>query len=122
MPRGFVLAGLACLALAIAGCQKNAGNAASAAPSATSAAVNAAPAPAAAVAANLPPECQALLAALQACLDHLAASHSPVAAQFKAALEQSRETLPAAVNDPGLPAQCADSLRQQQSTAHDLGC
>ena len=124
--RGAVLAAITAGVVAVGGCQKNNAGAATGSANATSPTAGMSPAaasPAAAVVAStLPAECRALLTALQSCSDHLTAANSPVAAQFRMALQQTRETLPAAADDPGLPAQCAKSLKDQSATAHDLGC
>ncbi len=123
--KGAVLAAIAAGVIAVGGCQKSTGEAATGSASATSSTARMSPgaaSPAAVVASTLPPDCQALLTALQSCSDHLTAANSPVAAQFRTALEQTRETLPAAAGDPTLPAQCAKSLKDQAATAHDLGC
>jgi hypothetical protein len=115
------LIGAASICLALAGCQKSAAPAQSGGANTAAAATPATPT-AAALASNLPQECQALLAALQSCSDHLTAAHSPVAAQFRATVQQTRETLPAAVSDPQLATSCAASLKKQAEMAHDLSC
>jgi hypothetical protein len=81
-------------------------------------------APASAGAADMPSQCRAFLTALQSCSDHLTASKNPAAPTFRAALQQTRETLPAAAaaGAPGLGAQCTQSLKEQHNTAHELGC
>lgn len=125
MMKGILLASLPALVFAIVSCGQNVGQAPSSQANASSSAVNppaASVAAATTVASNLPRECQALLAALQTCSDRLDAANSPVAAQFRSALQQTRETLPAAASDPSLPAHCAESLRNQQATARELGC
>jgi hypothetical protein len=71
---------------------------------------------------ELPAQCQALLSALQTCSDHLSASHSPIAAQMRMALQDTRDTMPRAANDPKLGPSCAEQLEQQNKTNRELGC
>ena len=110
----------AAVCLAIGGCQKAPAPANAAAATSPAAAVSPA---AAALTATLPQECQALFSALQACSDHLTATHSPGTAFFRKVLDQTRQTLPAAAGrDPDLPAQCAKSLKEERTRDAQLGC
>jgi hypothetical protein len=71
---------------------------------------------------SLPPECRALLAALQRCSDHLTATNAVGAAPYRVAVDQARAGMPLAEGDPSLAQQCANSLKEQGVNARDLGC
>jgi len=118
-------AAVASIVLVIAGCNKNAERMPNVAANTTASTANS-PSEvenfSSATASELPPQRQALLSALQVCSDHLNASHSPIAAQMREALQDTRDTMPRAVNDPKLGPSCAEQLEQQKKTNRDLGC
>ena len=71
---------------------------------------------------NIPPECQAYINAVQACVDHMSNSSPGVAEQVRQQMDQQRRQWAAEPNRQGLATACRAATNNFNSSARQMGC
>jgi hypothetical protein len=71
---------------------------------------------------NIPPECQAYINAVQACVDHMSNSSPGVAEQVRQQMDQQRRQWAGEPNRQGLATACRAATNNFNSSAHTMGC